>query len=215
MTLGVAVHGRVRRKAVWDSGLRVLVAAGVAASVASCGELTRQGTASSYLIVTALEGASGAKPDEFGGTLRSDVLTMIEDVPTIFNDIGRVRMTLGLKDPGSSTSPNAPTTNNLITVNRYRVQYIRTDGKNTPGVDVPNAIDGAITFTVGDAESIAGFDLVRHTSKREAPLRALAFNFTILSTIAEVTFYGRDQTGREVSVTARMTIDFGNFSDPE
>jgi hypothetical protein len=30
-----------------------------------------------------------------------------------------------------------------------------------------------------------------------------------------VTFYGRDQTGREVSVTANILIDFGNFADPD
>jgi len=37
----------------------------------------------------------------------------------------------------------------------------------------------------------------------------------IISTIAEITFYGRDQTGRDVSVTAQMLVDFGNFGDPE
>jgi hypothetical protein len=36
----------------------------------------------------------------------------------------------------------------------------------------------------------------------------------IISTIAEVTFYGHDQTGREVSVVGRLTVDFGNFGDP-
>jgi len=29
-----------------------------------------------------------------------------------------------------------------------------------------------------------------------------------------VTFYGHDQTGREVSVTAKILVNFGNFADP-
>ena len=37
----------------------------------------------------------------------------------------------------------------------------------------------------------------------------------IISIIAEITFYGRDQTGHEVSRHRRISIDFGNFGDPE
>ena len=43
------------------------------------------------------------------------------------------------------------------------------------------------------------FTLVRNIAKDEAPLQALTVNGVIISTIAEVTFYGHDQTGREVS----------------
>ncbi len=44
---------------------------------------------------------------------------------------------------------------------------------------------------------------------------ALRSNGVIINTIAEVTFYGRDQTGREVSVVANIQVDFGNFADPK
>jgi hypothetical protein len=186
----------------------------LAALTASCGDLTRQGTGSSYIILNALEAASGANPTTFGGTLQSDVLTVVDDVPTIFNDVGRARMTLAMKDPGTADTPTIPTPNNFITLNRYRVQYIRADGRNVPGVDVPFPFDGAITGTIGAGETTAGFEIVRHAAKAEAPLAALARNGIIISTLAEVTFYGRDQTGREVIVTGRITIDFGNFGDP-
>ena len=55
------------------------------------------------------------------------------------------------------------------------------------------------------------------TSPRsEAPLQALARNFAvIISTIAEITFYGHDQTGREASVTGQIARQFGNFGDPD
>ena len=59
------------------------------------------------------------------------------------------------------------------------------------------------------------FTIVRHTSKLEAPLLALGTNGVIISTLAEVTFYGHDQTGREASASARMSVDFGNFQDPK
>ena len=93
------------------------------------------------------------------------------------------------------------------------MRFIRADGRTVQGVDVPYAFDGGLTVTVGADEATAAFTLVRHIAKREAPLAALAVNGVILSTIAEVTFYGRDQTGRAVSATGRLSVDFGNFAD--
>jgi hypothetical protein len=186
----------------------------LAAAAAACTSAVRQGTGTSFLIVNSLEGASGAEPNKFGGTLQSDVITIVDDRPTIFNDLGRVRFGLGLKDPGSGTSPTTPTQNQFITIDRYRVSYVRTDGRNTPGVDVPYGFDGAMTVTVGEGSTEAAFEIVRHIAKQEAPLGALQSSPVIISTIAEVTFYGRDQTGHEVTATARISIDFGNFGDP-
>jgi len=87
----------------------------------SCGDMVRQGTASSFLIVQSLEGASGGDPGDFTGTVRSDVLTE----NSIFNDLGRVTFQLGLKDPGPPASPTTPSPNNFITVDRYHVEFVR------------------------------------------------------------------------------------------
>jgi len=190
------------------------VAAASAMLSTACGDVVRQGTGGSFLIVSSLEGAPGAEPTEFGGTLLSDVITVVDDSPTFFNDIGRVTFRLGLKDAGSPTAPSTPGQNDAITINRYRVQFMRADGRNTPGVDVPYGFDGAFTLTVSGGDASAGFTLVRNIAKMEAPLAALRFNGVVLSTIAEVTFYGADQTGHEVSATARISIDFANFGDP-
>jgi len=187
----------------------------LAAASASCGSAVRQGTGTSFLIISTLEGASGAEPEEFGGVLHSDVQTVVDDVPSVFPDLGRVRLRLGLKDPGPAGSPTQPTQNQAITLEHYRVRFIRTDGRNTPGVDVPYGFDGAFTLTVASSEAEATFEVVRHIAKQEAPLRALIDSPVILSTIAEITFFGRDQTGHEVSVVGRITIDFGNFADPD
>ena len=185
----------------------------LAAASASCGSAVREGTGTSFLVIGNLEGASGAEPDDFGGLLQSDVITVVDSHPTVFSDNGRVTLRLALKDPGSAGSPLEPTQNQAITVNRYHVRFIRSDGRNTPGVDVPYGFDGAFTVTV-TKESQATFELVRHVAKSEAPLGSLANNFTVISTVAEITFYGRDLTGHEVSVTGHLTVDFGNFADP-
>lgn len=194
--------------------MRKALLAFLAVTSISCGELTTQGTASSYLIVDSLEAASGADSGEFGGDLESDVVTVVNGTGTVFQDVARVTFFLALKDPGPPGSPNSPSPNNTITVNRYRVRFIRSDGRNTQGVDVPFGFDGAFTVTVSDRSS-ATFALVRAQAKAEAPLAALANNLVIISTIAEITFYGHDQTGREVSTTARINVHFGNWADLE
>jgi hypothetical protein len=201
-------------KVVWGAGLHLAIIVSVGLVSASCGDLTRQGTSPSYLIVGSLEGASGATPEEFGGTLQSDVQTVVNDSPSTFNDVARVEFRLGLKDPGTADAPTAPTQANWITVDRYRVRFVRSDGRNTEGVDIPYAFDSAFTATVaGDTQ--VGFTIVRHQAKDEAPLAALVRNGLVISTIAEVTFYGHDQTGRTVTATANIGVSFANFGDPD
>jgi hypothetical protein len=184
-----------------------------------CGEVARSGRSPSQAVITALEGASGAENGELSGTLRSDVITVVDQETgrtSIFDDPGSVTMRLILKDPGVPGSPSTPSALNAVTFNRYRVTYRRADGRNTPGVDVPYPLESAVTFTVPEGgEATAGFTLVRHTAKMEAPLAALTSSSVIISTLADVTFYGRDQAGNEVSVTGTIGIFFGNFGDPE
>lgn len=185
---------------------------------AGCGNVN-QGPSSSLVRITLLEGASGARPDVFGGTLLSDVITNVtvnnQQVPTIFNDSGRVTMTLSLKDPGAPGITNTPSPLNAVTITRYRVVYRRADGRNVQGVDVPFAFDSALTFTVpSDGTVQVGFEIVRHAAKLEAPLRALTVSGAFINTITDVTFFGKDQADNNVEVTGSIGINFGNFADP-
>jgi hypothetical protein len=173
---------------------RILILA-LALIVTSCGSAVRQGTGTSFLMVGAVEFTTG-------NTLRSDV--------TGANDLASVTFSLGLKDPAN---PTAPTQNQFITIDRYQVRFTRTDGRNTQGVDVPYAFEGAFTVTVTDSPALATFTVVRGIAKREAPLLALTNSRVILSTIAEITFFGRDQTGHAVTATARASVDFGSFAN--
>ena len=200
---------------MWTPRTAIAAALLLASMSAGCGELVRQGRSPVQLVINSLTAASGAEPEEFGTTLRSDVLTVVEQVPTVFNDVGEVTMTLILKDPGNFGTA-APTALNRVTIDRYRVVYRRTDGRATPGVDVPFSFDSAITVTVPEDGSVtAGFQIVRHSAKQEQPLAALAFNPDVISTIAEVTFFGHDQAGNEISVAGNIGVDFGNFGDPD
>jgi hypothetical protein len=200
-------------KAVWGVRIRLVGALACAVLASSCGDMTREGTAPSYLILTSLAAAPGNKVGTFGSFLLSDVVTVVDNVVTFFNDPGQATFQLALKDPGPSSSPNTPSINNAITLTQYHVEFIRTDGRKVQGVDVPFAFDGTLTTTVSGAATSVGFALVRHSAKQEAPLAALAFSNEPITTIARVTFYGHDQTGREVSVTGTIDVTFWNFAD--
>lgn len=199
-----------RRKAVWGARALVALALGGAVALTACSKVMRTGQSPSYLIITTLEGSPGVD-GTFGTTLASDVLNVNETTgrASIAQDNGRVTLTLAQKDP---LGP-APTATNSVTIYQYRVEYIRSDGRNTQGVDVPYAFTSAVTATVDGVASIP-FTLVRIQAKQEAPLSALAFGggANTISTIARVTFYGRDQNGREVSVTGNIEVNFSDWA---
>jgi hypothetical protein len=187
--------------------VKLLFVVALVAVSSACGEFTREGRAPVVLVVDSL-----IVGDDEQGTLLSDVITK----NSTFNDMAEVEMRLILKDPGPPGVTVGPSLLNAVTITRYRVEYRRSDGRNTQGVDVPYSFDSALTFTVPSDGSATGvFQLVRHAAKEEAPLKALANNLDIISTIAYVTFYGHDQAGNDVSATATIGVDFGNFADPQ
>jgi len=206
------------RKPIQLCGLAALIAL-----TTSCGNVVRQGRSPVYLVIDTLGGAPGNSPSTFGSPLLSDVVVMVTTpapcstttpCPTIFNDLGQVKLRTSLKDVGSTTNPVTPTTNNDVTITSYHVKYIRADGHNVQGVDVPYEFDGALTGTIGVGGALtAGFELVRHAAKEESPLVQLASNPNIITTIAQITFYGKDAVGNDVSVMGQLQVDFGNFAD--
>jgi len=208
----------------FKSVVKTVALLGVAASAASCGDVVRDGKSPSFLVIDSLQGSrGGATTSTFGVPLLSDVLTSKTSpapcsVPapctSVFNDNGQVVLRIVPKDIGSPGAAAAPSTNNEVTITRYHVNYRRTDGRNTPGVDVPYPWDGATTGTVQVGGSLTlGFLLVRHDAKLEAPLADLANNITIIDTIAEITFYGQDRVGNAITATGTIQIEFANFGD--
>ena len=194
--------------------------AGIAlvAATASCGDVIRSGRSPVLLVIDSLAGASGGghAVGQFSSTLQSDVIVFVtspapctpeRQCPTVFSDSGQVVLRLVPKDISV-----APTANNAVTITRYHISFRRADGRNIPGVDVPYGYDGAVTATVSDTATI-GFELIRHVTKEEPPLAELAFNPSIIHTIAVITFYGSDLVGNAVTATGNMSIEFGNFGD--
>jgi hypothetical protein len=187
--------------------VRLTVAAACALTTASCGsEMLRTGRSPVFLVIDSLAGGP-----ETSAPVLSDV------GPTVINDVGVAQIRAIEKDQthllplgtGAVTTPL-----NDVTLTRYRVSFRRADGRNTPGVDVPFGFDGGLsrTISVGTSEEIT-FDLVRHASKLEPPLRNLngLGGQMLISTVAEVTFFGRDQNGNEVTVTGLLDVTFGDF----
>jgi hypothetical protein len=104
-----------------------------------------------------------------------------------------------------------------VTLSRYHITFRRADGRNTPGVDVPHAVDGGVTALLGESPVTVSFELVRHQAKLEPPLRSLA-NFggrLFISTLADVTFYGTDVAGNDVQVMGTMSVSFSDYADPD
>jgi len=189
-----------------------LAAAICCAAVTSCADAARTGSGPSYLIIESVTAARGGG-STFTSNLQSDVQTVVNATPTTLNDLGQASLRAQMKN---ALSPTAATPLNSITIDRYRVRFRRTDGQNREGIDVPFGFDGGSTVTIpiGTAQRVT-FDLVRPQSKLEPPLRNLinGGGLIVISVIAEVTFYGRDQAGNEVSVTGSIDVQFGDFGD--
>jgi hypothetical protein len=195
--------------------LALVTALGAAA--AGCG-VPEQGRSPVVLRIDDLAASSGAGSQSFAGYLNSDVQTVVKvnnvDVPTRFNDSGRVTLSLVLKDPGSPGVASTPTELNTVTVTHYRVVYRRTDGRNVQGVDVPWTFDSGMTISVPASGSVQQtFELVRVSAKFDAPLAALTVNGQALDMIADVTFYGKDMSNNDISATGSIGITFANFGD--
>jgi hypothetical protein len=173
-------------------GLVSLVA--VVTVTGSCGDVVRSSRSPVLFMVTSVSPSP----------LASDVIG-----PTVVvNDVASATLSVTMKDV--TIAPSA--TNNRVTVNRYHVTYRRADGHNTAGVDVPYPFDGAVTATIAPGTIVTvSFELVRHVAKAESPLVQLTVNRNIISAIADVTFFGQDAVGNDVSATGSTLIDFGNF----
>jgi hypothetical protein len=198
-----------------------IVVAALAVAGSSCGDVVRQGRAPVFLGIDLLQGARGGGTSRtFGNPLLSDVLTLVRSpapcsadspCPTVFNDLGQATLSVV---PKNTVGTVAPTSNSDVTITRYRVTYRRADGRNTPGVDVPHSFDGAVTGTVPvNGRLTLWFELVRVLAKQEPPLAQLVDNPQIITTLAEVTFFGTDRVGNDISATGTVQIEFGNFGD--
>jgi len=163
------------------------------------------------------QGGKAGGAGDTGQQLLSDVVdcsTKAEDGTPIcseFND--NALMTLEV----TAKNPTATLTNfEDVVLTTYTVNYLRADGRNVEGVDVPFSISGNITsiITVGGTSTIP-IIVVRHQAKVEPPLRDFQVGGTsvLLTVSAKISVYGRTTSGKEVSATGYLEIVFANFGD--
>ena len=96
----------------------------------------------------------------------------------------------------------------FATIHRYRVRYLRSDGRNAPGIDVPHPWDGALTLAgLVRAVETTEFVLVRASAKLDAPLVSAAGRRRRRRhqyAMAHVTFYGRDHGGARIEASGAI-----------
>jgi hypothetical protein len=173
----------------------------------SCNPIEDDTKSSSLLIIESILGqdAEGAEANY----LQSDVLK--ED--SVFADVAVANVRAATLDPVPLLGASQY---NDIMLTRYTVSYSRTDGKNTPGVDVPYPFEGSLSalIKVGSATSF-GFVVVREVAKLELPLIRLADGGAegVLTCTAKIDLYGHDLTNNNVKATGYLTVHFANYVD--
>ncbi|OGF61815.1 MAG: hypothetical protein A2Y62_20555 [Candidatus Fischerbacteria bacterium RBG_13_37_8] len=109
-----------------------------------------------------------------------------------------------------------PTFFNNVVLNRYRVTYKRPDNRNTPGVDVPYPFDEVMNIQVNaNGSASTGITIVRALAKRETPLWDLqdVEHEVVISTMANIDFWGNDLAGRPVHTMGYLEVLFANWAD--
>jgi hypothetical protein len=133
------------------------------------------------------------------------------DVRPIFNDNVTITVEALPKNPNVAVDAF----HEDVLVQRYEVNYRRSDGQNREGIDVPYRITGGVSTLVpygDDAEVV--FVVVRHQAKFEPPLTNLAGpGGVVLTVVAEITLHGQTTSGRAVTARGFLTINFADFSD--
>jgi hypothetical protein len=163
------------------------------------------GDAPVLLRVVSIETEEGQE-EESGAFLNSDV-------SPIFND--NVTLTVEALSKNPRITGNLPLQD--VLVERYEVRYIRSDGLNTEGVDVPYTISGGLSVLVpmnGEADVV--LVLVRHQAKFEPPLsnlRGAVGGDIVLSVTAEITLHGRTTAGDAVTTRGLVRINFADFAE--
>lgn len=136
---------------------------------------------------------------------------------SVFNDNANVSFANDFLAIGPTATGQAPTFMNDVIVNRYRVDYFRPNGRNTPGVDVPFGIDGTMNLRVAIGGTSSGsIIVVRHEAKHESPLYELDNGSSegVLTVNAQLHFWGNDISGRVVDAIGYLEIHFANFAEP-
>lgn len=167
---------------------------------------------------------AGCVPDYFteGNATRELLLTAINGGNVLESDVRRGTNicpdTVPVRVENHSRNPNAPAAGfrDDIVIERYEVRYFRSDGRGTPGVDVPFSISGNMAFEIIGEEAVnVNIEVVRRQAKIEPPLSQLVTGggAFIVTMFAEITLHARTTTGVATNTaTGRLQIDFADYA---
>ncbi|MBI2841496.1 MAG: hypothetical protein HYX75_24535 [Acidobacteria bacterium] len=177
------------------SSARIAVAASLllAFTALSCNTAPQISTPGATLLIQRLVGlnAAGVESDVLEIEVGSSIPPDAAGVATVVNPAGE------------------ETADHVVILSRYRVTWIRDDGKARVGLDVPYPFDATLDAVVGPSAVVPiRMRLVRAIAFTEPPLVQLAQgNETVdLRGTLVVTLFGRDLSGTSVSVTGRIPV---------
>lgn len=179
----------------------------------SCNPVENESQSASLLVVQNITGK------DVEGTevnfLQSDVVLVdsVTGARSWMADTAEATLSASMLDPDPLLGPSQY---NDIQVTRYVVTYLRADGKNTQGTDVPYSFEGGLSVLVPIGQSVSiSFIIVREVAKQEPPLLNLtqAFPGDVLNVTARVDFYGHDLANKKVKATGYLPIFFANYAD--
>ncbi len=188
-------------------GIAVILTAFLVLS--SCNPVEDDSRSASLLIIDKIQGqdARGANAD----FLQSDVLL---DDGSVRSDSIQVTLRAETVDPDPLLGTSSY---NDIILTRYLVSFTRTDGRNTPGEDVPYPFEGSLNAVVSTSGATSRIILllVREVAKLEPPLIRLVDvgAEVVLACTAKIELYGHDLANRSVKATGYLTVYFANYAD--
>jgi len=192
--------------------LKVLALIIAALVLAQCNALENESTSGSMLQIISLTGRDLEGKDG-STTVFSDVITN----GGIINDNGVAEMVATPLNPSGTAQITAYMD---VLIDQIDVEFKRTDGRNTEGVDVPYKFSQPVSVLAAINKSVSvPFVLIRHVAKMEPPLVALQdipSREVVLQLIAVVTIHGKDLGGHRVApVTGYISVWCANFADAE
>lgn len=175
----------------------------------SCNPLEDDSTSSSMLLIL----------DITGNTIDGDEVSFHQSDVVIAGAVYADTATATLQAKLLNPEPLIPQASQYtsIIVTRYVVSYSRSDGQNTPGVDVPYSFEGSLSTLIEiDATVDIPIVIVREVAKLESPLFDLRAGGDegVLQVTATIDFYGHDLVNNAVKATGYLNIFFGDYIDP-
>jgi hypothetical protein len=194
--------------------LKAALLAFAALGALACNPIENSTQSASLLTVVTVTGLDIANKD--ANFTQSDVLHTdpTTGLSTVTDDVAKATLA------ASTLAPNpigGTSQYNDIQLDKIVISYTRSDGRNTPGVDVPYNFEQGLSQVVHIGEQVTvTFIIVRASAKQEPPLINLLAQTSrgeVLYTTARLDFYGHDLAGKTVTATGYLPVEFSDFAN--